>query len=136
LSLCLLLSGCNKPYKVASVSGRVTLDGKPLAKASVTFAPMFTKDNIAPGPTAMGMTDADGRYKLYIDPAKPGAVVGKCRIYITTLHSDPAQDDRDSSPAVKRVRDKVPEKYNQKTELVYDVPAEGTDKADFELTSR
>jgi hypothetical protein len=121
---------------VASVSGRVTLDGKPLPKASITFAPMFSKDNINPGPTAAGMTDAEGRYTLYIDQNNPGAVVGKCRIYITTLLTDPAFDDRDSGPAVKRPKDKVPEKYNQKTEIVYDVPTGGTDDANFDLKSR
>src|SRR5437588_273271 len=57
--------GCSsQPFQVAQVSGRVTLDGKPLPKASVTFAPMASKDNQAPGPTAAGLTDADGRYKV------------------------------------------------------------------------
>ena len=131
------LCGCSgKPYQVSRVSGRVTLDGKPLPKASVTFAPMFSQENINPGPTAAGMTDADGRFTLYIDPANPGAVVGKCRIYITTLLSDPTFDDRDGGPPVKRPRDRVPEKYNQRTELVFNVPAGGTDQANFDLRSR
>jgi hypothetical protein len=131
------LSGCNnKPYKVAQVSGRVTLDGKPLPKASVTFAPMFSQENLNPGPTAAGMTDADGRYTLYIDQNNPGAVIGKCRIYITTLLTDPVLDDRDGGPPIKRPKDRVPEKYNQRTELIYDVPPGGTDQANFDLKSR
>jgi hypothetical protein len=131
------LLGCNsKPYQVARVSGRVTLDGKPLPKASITFAPMFSQENLNPGPTAAGVTDTDGRYALYIDQANPGAVVGKCRIYITTLLTDPALDDRDGGPPVKRPKDKVPEKYNQRTELVFDVPPGGTDQANFDLQSR
>src|SRR5437773_7706146 len=85
------LAGCSPPYQVAQVSGRVTLDGKPLAKASVTFAPMATKENQAPGPTAWGPTDADGRYKLSITPESPGGVVGKCRIYISGLLPDQMQ---------------------------------------------
>jgi hypothetical protein len=138
LSPCLLvclLAGCGGKYKVTQVSGKVTLDGKPLPKASVTFVPMATKENQAPGPTAQGITDAEGRFQLSVDPNTPGAVVGKCRIYITTLLTDPAPDDRDAGGA-KRVKDKVPEKYNQNTELVYDVPAEGTDSANFDLKSR
>jgi hypothetical protein len=131
----LTLFGCGKPYKVASVSGRVTLDGKPLAKASVSFVPMATKENLNPGPTAQDLTDADGRFTLSVDPATPGSVVGKCRIYVTTLLSDPTADDRDAGGA-KRVKDRVPEKYNKKTELVFDVPAGGTDQANFDLKSR
>jgi hypothetical protein len=130
------LSGCGKPYKVTPVSGKVTLDGKPLAKASVTFVPMASKENLNPGPTSQGATDADGRFTLRIDPDTPGSVVGKCRIYITTLLTDPIAGDQDAGGPVKKVKDKVPEKYNQKTELVFDVPPGGTDQANFDLKSR
>jgi hypothetical protein len=130
--------GCGKPYRVAPVSGRITLDGKPLAKATVSFAPLGTKDNQSPGPTSHGGTDAEGRYSLSlsVNPPTPGSVVGKSRVFITTLHSDPAADDRDAGGPVKRVKDKVPDRYNMKTELVFEVPSEGTDKADFELKSK
>jgi hypothetical protein len=136
------VSGCGgKPYKVAAVSGRVTLDGKPLAKASITFVPMATKENMGPGPTAHALTDADGRYTLGIDKHTGGAVVHKCRIIITTLFlgSDmPVDNNQDGGPPmlVRRPRDKVPEKYNTRTELVFDVPPGGTDQANFELKSR
>jgi|SRR6516164_5488110 hypothetical protein len=131
------LLGCNtKPYTVGPVSGRVTLDGNPLPKASVTFVPMATKENLAPGPTATAITNADGRYSLTIDRNTPGGVVGKCRIYITTLLTDPAIDERDGGPPIKRPKDKVPDRYNQKTELVFEVPPGGTDQANFELKSQ
>jgi hypothetical protein len=137
--LVVLLAGCGgKPYKVAKVSGRVTLDGKPLCKASVTFAPMASKENFAPGPTAMDVTDAEGRYTLTIDKDTPGAVVNKCRIYITTLIGRAPANDQDGGPPQLRKlpRDRVPEKYNLKTELTYDVPPGGTDQANFDLRSR
>ena len=136
LFILLAATGCGGSYKVAQVSGRVTLDDKPLPNASVTFVPMATKDNDKPGPTAQGKTDADGRFKLDIDPGTSGAVVGKCRVYITTLISEATDTDRDVGGPAKRPRDKVPEKYNQKTELVFDVPAGGTDQANFDLKSR
>jgi hypothetical protein len=132
----LVVAGCGeRPPRVAAVAGRVTLDGKPLGKASVTFVPMATKENQNPGPTAQALTDADGRYQLSVDVATPGAVVGKCRIYITTLLSDPAADDRDAGGPVRKVRDKVPSKYNLGTELQFEVPPGGTDQANFDLTS-
>lgn len=141
LSLCgaLLLCavcGCNKPFSVAQVSGRVTLDGKPLPKASITFVPMATKENMAPGPTATAITDADGRYTLTVDKDTPGAVVGRCRIFVTTRFTDPLPNDQDGGPPVKLPKDKVPDRYNVRTDLTFDVPPGGTDRADFELKSR
>jgi hypothetical protein len=138
--LLVVLAGCGaKPYEVARVSGRVTLDGKPLSKASITFVPQATKDNIAPGPTAAAFTDDDGRYTLAIDKDTPGSVVHKCRIFITSLIGDGTgfdpNDDRPGDPR-RRPRDRVPEKYNTKTELVFDVPPGGTEQANFDLKSR
>lgn len=143
LRLCLalllvLLVGCGgKPYAVAPVSGRVTLDGKPLAKASVTFAPMAEPGKHDPGPTSLGLTDTDGRFKLTINPTTPGAVVGKSRIYISTLLTDGTGggEQPDAGVPIKAV-ERVPARYNMKTELTFDVPAAGSDKADFPLKSR
>jgi len=129
--------GCGpRPMRIAKVGGRVTLDGKPLPKASVTFVPMATKENPNPGQTAQAITDQDGRYQLSVDASTPGAVVGKCRIYISTRLSDPAIDDRDAGGPIRSLpRDKVPARYNQATELEFEVPAKGTDQANFDLTS-
>jgi hypothetical protein len=136
LLLLAALCGCSKPYSVAQVSGRVTLDGKPLPKASITFVPMATKENMAPGPTATAITDADGRYMLTVDKDTPGAVVGRCRIFVTTRFTDPLPPDQDGGPPVRLPRDKVPDRYNVRTDLTFDVPPGGTDQADFDLKSR
>jgi hypothetical protein len=131
------LCGCNsQPFAVAQVSGRVTLDGKPLPKASITFVPLATKENLAPGPTATALTDADGRYTLTVNKDTPGAVVGRCRIFVTTMFTDAPPPDRDGGPPVRMPKDKVPERYNVRTDLTYDVPRDGTDHADFDLKSR
>lgn len=141
LSSCLLVclaAGCGKPYKVAKVSGRVTLDGQPLAKASITFVPQAVQGNVALGPTAAAFTDADGRFTLGIDSGTPGAVVHTCRVFITTLVGDSTPADQDGGPPTtrKRPKDKVPAKYNTETTLTFDVPPEGTDQANFDLKSR
>src|SRR5438105_4381584 len=121
LQVCLVVAfvvGCsNAPYDVVPVGGQVTLDGKPLPKASVTFVPMATKTRENPGPTSQGVTDPDGRFQVSIDQQTPGAVVGKSRIYISTILSDPLLDDRDAGGPRRIVRDRVPKKYNQGTEL-------------------
>ena len=132
----IVLSGCGSGdnFSVAkNVSGIVTLNGKPLSKASVTFVPSATKDRMNPGPTAQGITDGEGRFKLNVDPTTSGSVVGNCRIYITTLISEPGAQDRDAGGPISNVQDKLPPKYNMKTELTFDVPPGGTDKANFDL---
>ncbi len=134
--LVLLAPGCSKqPYQLAPVSGKVTLNGKPLAKAWVHFAPMATEGNQNPGPTSHGQTDAEGKFKLIVDPDRPGAVVGKSRVFISTL--DPGAEYKDLPDAGVKVlaKDRVPARYNQETQETFVVPAGGTDKADFHLTA-
>ena len=130
----IILPGCSDGVVVAKkVSGIVTLNGKPLSKASVTFVPMATKDSPNPGPTSQGITDDQGKFTLDVDPNTSGSVVGRCRVYITTLISGPGSDDRDAGGPIAKMQDKLPPKYNMNTELTFDVPREGTDKADFDL---
>jgi hypothetical protein len=125
------LAGCSPgPYQIAPVSGRVTLNGQPLAHASVTFQPLSVGRNQNPGPGSGGFTDADGRYTLRLIGAETwGAVVGKHLVRITRTPQDSSADDRP-----KRLKD-LPAKYNKKTKLEFDVPAGGTSSADFLLTS-
>ncbi|HJZ58381.1 MAG TPA: DUF4198 domain-containing protein [Gemmataceae bacterium] len=128
--------GCGGgPYKVAPVSGTVTLDGKPLANAWVTFMPVGTKDNPDPGPTAAGKTDAQGKFTLAIEPGRPGAVVGKHKVAINSAGGDEKGGDRDAG-GPRGPREKLPDVYNYKTTLTFDVPPEGTETANFELKSR
>src|SRR5262249_39992268 len=126
------LAGCNpEGYKVAPVSGRVTLDGKPLANAAVVFSPVAGADNKDPGPGSGAKTDADGRYALTIvGKGNRGAVVGKHKVRITMYPEGDPTDDRPQRPKP------LPPRYSGKnTILEYDVTASGSRSADFELTS-
>jgi hypothetical protein len=128
-----LLAGCGGgPYKTAPVSGRVTMNGKPLANVAVLFQPMATPNNIEPGPGSTGTTDGDGHYTLtLVGKDSKGAVVGKHKVQITMMNKDDSDDDRPHR--VKR----LPAKYSGKnTKLEYDVPASGTDAANFDLSAR
>jgi hypothetical protein len=62
LGLVALLWGCGKPVdpSLVPVSGTVTVDGQPLANATVTFIP---KDG-TPGFGGTGKTDGSGQYTL------------------------------------------------------------------------
>jgi hypothetical protein len=125
-----LLTGCGGgPYKIAPVSGRVTLNGQPLGNAAVTFQP-FEAGKIDPGRGSGAFTDSDGRYALkLIGTETRGAVVGKHMVRINLTHKTDTADDRPH-----RFKD-LPAKYNSKSKLEYEVHAGGTDSADFPLTS-
>jgi hypothetical protein len=120
-TLALWAAGCGSG-QFAPVSGRVTLDDKPLPNAAITFQPVAPKGESTPGPGSGGFTDADGRYTLkVIGPESRGAVVGKHKVRIT-----PRQKGKP-----------LPAKYGGKdTILEFDVPAGGTDAADFQLKSK
>jgi hypothetical protein len=124
-----LLAGCNsEPYSVAPVSGRITLNGKALAKASVTFAPVADGGNQEPGPSSAGTTDSDGRYDLrLIGTDRRGAVVGKHKVRIALTDETNTADDMPS-----RLK-QLPLKYNAQTRLEFEVPAKGSDQANFDL---
>jgi glycine/D-amino acid oxidase-like deaminating enzyme len=130
----LLAAGCGGA-SVAPVSGRVTLDGKPLANAAVHFQPKATENNLNPGPGSDAMTDDNGNFTLkVVTTGQEGAIVGKHRVeiskYARTREIDPTSDQREA-PA----RNLVPAKYNDKTELEFVVPPGGTKEANFNLKS-
>ena len=70
-------SGATGP-KTEPVSGAVTLDGQPLAGATVVFSPSGGE-----GKAASGVTDASGNYKLTTTNAGDGAVLGSYQVAIT-----------------------------------------------------
>src|SRR5437867_2402133 len=101
-------AGCSsEEFQIAAVSGRVTLDGKPVEKAAVMFQPVATKGNINPGRGSFGITDADGRYTLkLVGVERPGAAVGHHQVRIIN-YSEPG-DTSDDSPNKKIPRPTVP----------------------------
>ena len=131
LGLCVLLfaTGCGSSGFVP-VSGKVTLDGKALANASVLFEP----DKANPGPAAEGKTDANGHYTLKVTTKDvQGAVPGKHKVSISASEGDPGEA---AGANPKPRKELLPAKYNSETKLTFDVPAGGTSAANFDLTSK
>ncbi|MCA9234419.1 MAG: hypothetical protein KDA44_03060 [Planctomycetales bacterium] len=127
-------AGCaDSPYELAPVSGAVTLNGEPLANATVSYEPRGGPERSIVGPGSVGTTDAEGRYTLSTFKDEPGAVVGQHTVRISTFKSQ--FKDIKNSDAVEVVsEERVPWRYNRSTELVATVATGGTDQADFELT--
>jgi hypothetical protein len=126
------LQGCGGGgVKYATVSGKVTMDGKPLAKVSVVFSPIPKQGSEIAGNTAGGETDENGQYTLKTstpDGLKEGAQIGKHKVRIS-LQETRGEGDRSVT------REKLPKKYNEQTTLTADVTAGGP-PIDFPLTSR
>lgn len=127
-----LFVGCaGESYSIAPVSGTVTLDGEPLANASVGFEPIRQGDDIVAGYGSYGETDENGNFTLKTLHGEDGAIVGKHRVSIRTVSGELGPDGED----VITSEEKLPPRYNSDTELTFEVQPEGTDAATFELTS-
>ena len=123
----LLLAGCSAGYKVAPVSGRITMNGDPLPRAQITFQPLSSGGE-EPGPGSSAVTDDDGRYVLkLLSSGKPGAVVGRHRVMIFTYR--PSNSKEETAVPVET----IPACFNLESKLSADVPPEGTQTADFPL---
>jgi len=112
------------------VSGRVTLDKKPVPNATVIFEPV--SDEKDPGPGSQGRTDASGKFTMRLQTAdQKGALIGKHIVRITAYEGERG----DTSSAPNRVGRKqiIPKKYNVNSEETFTVPPGGTTEANFDL---
>jgi hypothetical protein len=130
IGFCCLLAatGCNSQPKdmpkIAPVKGTVTMDGEPLPHVDVTF---FSEEG---GQVAGGTTNDAGGYELRFSGRHMGAKIGPNTVRITT----PPSPEVPGAPAWK---EKVPAKYNSKSQLKADVkPGPEPNTFDFELTSK
>lgn len=111
--------------EIASVSGRVTMDGKPLTNASIIFAP----EN---GRPAGANTDANGNYVLNFSQRRKGAIPGKNLVRVTTQREGSIGADGKGSGGSKET---VPARYNTASELSFTVEPKKKNIANFDLKS-
>lgn len=118
-----LLSGCGSSgADVAPVSGRVTLDGAPMAGARIRFQP-----EAGGGSPSYGAADADGNYVLGYNRNQSGALIGWHTVSIERGgHGD--------SPSNSKPQP-LPARYNTASELREEVKAGEDNVVDFELTT-
>ncbi len=136
--LALTMLGCQKRQAAAPkpvrVSGTVYLDGKPISGVVVRFnSPHFQGE---------GKTDANGRYEL-MQGATPGENVVTFHQDVQGLNPEEGLDlgqleaAGGNLPGVKVAGAVIPPGYSDSTKspIKYVVPPEGTDSADFRLSS-
>jgi hypothetical protein len=125
--VCFLVSavvvGCNND-NMADVTGTVAVDGKPVAKGSIGFIPADGKAQTA------GAEIKDGKYSARVPignskiEIRVPKVVGKKKLY-----------DTPDSPVQDLMAETLPEKYNEKTELTFEVKP-GTNEKNWELSTK
>lgn len=100
LFLSVAVAGCEGPTgpPFAKVTGKVTLDGKPLSDGNVFFFPERE------GQSSYGGIQSDGSYELYC-VEQPGAVVGRHRVSVEG--PQPISD-----PNAVQPKNPVPERYS------------------------
>ncbi|MFN0196016.1 MAG: hypothetical protein ACKVT0_04680 [Planctomycetaceae bacterium] len=127
MAVVISLSGCGggsgTAPELGTVTGVVTLDGKPLAGAQVEFAPEKSRSSV-------GQTDPEGKYSLMFDHENAGATIGTHKVRITTGNLAAGSDASKTASTAK-----IHERYNINTELTADVKA-GENTFDFTLTSQ
>jgi hypothetical protein len=127
--LLLFALGCGGD-RVVPVSGRVTLDDKPVANATVVFQPISEDPN--PGPGSHGKTDAEGKFTLELTTGKKtGALIGLHKVVITAYEGD---DEIPSSGSDMVFRKRIlPDTANGSDKVTFEVPQGGTTEANFDF---
>ena len=131
LLIALIATGCGGPASDGlpreAVSGKVTLDGKPLASGMISFDP----DNTQPNPVAVGGAITGGAYSI---TREQGPTPGNYRISIYGGAGETIPEGDPGMPP-KPTKDPVPAKYNALSELKAEVKGGTANAFDFDLKS-
>jgi len=114
-----LLLGCGQEAPVATVEGKLRINGQPLDNCLISFLPESGQNE--PGPHSTGVTDDRGYYRLRLPDQQEGASVGRHRVTVVDLsvctgvhRRDHGAVDRETNqttpPTVRRSR--VPTRYS------------------------
>jgi len=127
----LLAAGCGRssPDR-GSVSGEVTLDGKPLEQGGILFVPIEgTKGTVAGGQIV------DGKYAL---SGEDGPAVGTNRVEIRAQKKTGKMEQKPLAPPgvmVERMVEAVPPRFNSASTLKTEIEP-GENQADFQVESK
>ncbi|MCY2988433.1 MAG: carboxypeptidase regulatory-like domain-containing protein [Planctomycetota bacterium] len=116
--------------QLVEVSGQVSLDGQPLAQATIIFE---TEDR----DFSIGQTDVSGRYRLSYNSEKSGVTPGRKTVRISTwpgAFTEAAAPTEETKGAAGSSRELVPARYNTRSELTV-VVASNTPTFSFDLRS-
>ncbi len=127
--LVVAISGCGggDGPALGTVTGKVTLDGQPVARLVITYIPEGSG-----GSPSYGVTNAQGEYTMEFTPDKKGAAIGKHQV---TVEPGNPMTDENGKPLPDQPVVKVPGKYRRPGELTAEVKS-GANTINFELSSK
>lgn len=129
--LACVLTGCSGSDvpELGHVTGKVTLEGKPLPHVEVVFRP-------EKGRASQATTNEQGEYELKYARDIKGALIGSHRVYISPLDEEFSGSEEESTkPRQKQKKITIPVKYNANTSL-HEIVKEGENHFDFDLDSK
>ena len=122
ISVCFV--GCGPESNVAKISGKVSVDGKPAEKGSISFAPVS-----GIGPTT-GTEIKDGTYTAE-------AAIGECKVEVRVpkVVGKKKLYDTPDSPEQEIMDEVLPARFNEATELRAEIK-KGVNAKDFDLKTK
>ena len=126
----LVAGGCGKAGNHASISGDVKLDGKPLDKGSILFAPLPGTAGVVTGGNIV-----DGHYEL---GGAKGPAIGWNRVEIQAVRKTGKMVQNPLGPKGQMVEMEagaVAPRFNGSSTLKFEVKP-GDNKADFDVQSK
>jgi hypothetical protein len=129
-ALVVMLAGCAEesgPPRLP-VSGKVTLDGKPLPSGTITFLP-------AGKGAAASVPITDGSFIVGRSEG-PGPGTHKVEIVSVQETGKRIKSPDDPIASIEEVRNLIPARYNAGSQLQVEVKSEGENSFQFDLTSR
>ncbi|MDR1964649.1 MAG: hypothetical protein LBQ50_12785 [Planctomycetaceae bacterium] len=132
ISLFLIFNtGCG--HKTVTVSGKVIFDGKPGVNIAVLFQGKAVNGQ-APA-AAFGLTNAQGEYSLsLVQNKKAGAFPGEYAVYLSWKNPNAEPVNIAETTEINLCPYKIPGRATS-GEMMFTVPPEGTQNADFEFDS-
>jgi hypothetical protein len=124
----IVAGGCGGEPRLESISGTVKHDGAPLRKATIRFTPEG-------GGMPVGSVVEEGAYRL---PNPPGLAPGRYVVGLSFTEDPdaPAGAPPDRDLAVPGGGERLPARYNEKSELRAEVKAGASNTFDFELAGK
>jgi hypothetical protein len=125
--IAVLLCGCGGP-KLVPVEGTVTMDGQPLANATIAME-LIGGDKESR--FFSGETDAAGKYVIVpFEDGGEGVIAGEYSVMIRSVIAPPGANEMTELPP-----ERVPMSYRDGS-LKLTVPAEGTTSANFDIKTQ